>query len=309
MTERGTPLIVVVGAATRDLDVTRAVGWRIGGGATYAALVLASLGLPVGAVLGADAEAAGAPELDLLRVAGVDLELVPLGRGPIFELVEAPAGRRVRFVQTSDPVPVEALPPTWRSAPGWLFAPVADEVPDAWAAAPPPTAIVGLGWQGLLREPGPGGWVVGRAVRPSPILGRADVVGVSAHDVPVGAELADLTATLEDGAVLVLTRGANGGLIVTADAGRPTGMRSYPALPATHVDATGAGDAFLAAFLAARLEPRLVGGRTTLDWQARLGAAVSALIVEGVGLAAVPDRAAVRRRLAASIVPGGADPP
>jgi sugar/nucleoside kinase (ribokinase family) len=86
-------------------------------------------------------------------------------------------------------------------------------------------------------------------------------------------------------------------------------MRSYPALPATHVDATGAGDAFLAAFLAARLEPRLVGGRTTLDWQARLGAAVSALIVEGVGLAAVPDRAAVRRRLAASIVPGGADPP
>jgi sugar/nucleoside kinase (ribokinase family) len=78
-------------------------------------------------------------------------------------------------------------------------------------------------------------------------------------------------------------------------------MHQYPAIPPPAiVDPTGAGDVFLAALLAARAEPRLVGGRLDRHYDLKLGAAVASLVLERPGLLGVPDRAAVRSRMTAS---------
>ncbi len=148
---RGTPGVVVVGAAARDIDASDPRGWRLGGGVTYGALACARMGLRTGALIGLDPEAHDAHELGLLEEAGVDVRRVPLARGPVFHNVELPGGRVQTCLSTSDPVPVEALPGSWRGACSWLLAPVASEVPDAWADVPTDDAVVLFGWQGVLR--------------------------------------------------------------------------------------------------------------------------------------------------------------
>jgi sugar/nucleoside kinase (ribokinase family) len=75
--------VVHVGAACRDVASDDARGWRLGGGVTYAALATARLGLRTAAVVGVDAVARSARELDTLRDAGVDLLLVDLDEGPV----------------------------------------------------------------------------------------------------------------------------------------------------------------------------------------------------------------------------------
>ncbi len=76
--------VVHVGSACRDIAPDDPRGWRLGGGVTYASLTTARLGLRTAAIVGVDATAATASELDLLREAGVDLLLVPLDEGPIY---------------------------------------------------------------------------------------------------------------------------------------------------------------------------------------------------------------------------------
>src|SRR4051794_26703774 len=106
----GTPEVVVVGAACRDLVDDDPRGWRLGGGASYAALALARLGLRVGALLVADEKAARSTELRLVREAGVDLTFVPGARGPIFINVETPAGGGPPGPPMCDPLGPAALP-------------------------------------------------------------------------------------------------------------------------------------------------------------------------------------------------------
>lgn len=297
-----TPAVVVVGAAARDIARDDPRGWRLGGGVTYGALTLARLGLHTGALVGVDPEGTRATELDLLRDAGADVRLVRLDRGPIFENREMPGGRIQLCESRSDPIPVGALPAGWRGAGAWILAPVADELTDEWAAVPPPGALVALGWQGILRDLVPGERTRRRAPRPSRLVERADVVGVSHHDVESESGLEDLVALLRPGATLVLTLGAAGGHAIRGEkaAGR-TRHRHYPAIPPDGTDdPTGAGDVFLAALLAAWITPELAGLlRRAADL--RIAAAAASLVVEKPGLTGVPDLAAVVRRVARSL--------
>jgi sugar/nucleoside kinase (ribokinase family) len=292
------PTVVVVGAAARDIATDDARGWRLGGGVAYSALTTARLGLPTAAIVGVDRVAATARELDLLRMAGVDVHLVELERGPVFDNVETPEGRIQVGHERADPIPVEALPAAWRNAPAWVLATVADELPPAWADVPGTGALVAAGWQGLLRDVVAGQRVRRRPPGPSPIIARADLVGVSRDDLGPEAPVDDLVRHLHPGATLVLTQGDHGGLVMTAGQDGPDGMYHYPAIRSTAiVDPTGAGDVFLAALLAARAEPRLVGGRLDRHFDLLLAAAVASLVLEGRGLLGVPERAAVRRRM------------
>lgn len=296
------PTVVVVGAAPRDIAADDPRGWRLGGGVSYGALLTARLGLQTGALVGIEAEAAGAAELDLLREAGVEVVLVPLERGPIFENIERPEGRLQIAHQPSDPMPLDSVPAAWRGAGGWILAPVAAELPEPWADVPADDAYVAVAWQGLLRDIVPGEPTHHTDPRPNALLRRADLVGVSRDDFDRSIELADLVRLLRPGADLAVTQGDRGGLVVEAGAEGPRRIRYYPAVRSRNpVDATGAGDTFLAALAAARIEPRLVGGRVGQGFDLLLAAAAGSLVLEGPGLDGIPNRDAVRRRMAAVV--------
>ena len=98
------PTALVVGAASRDLTIGDPRGWRLGGPATYASLMLGRLGVEVWALIGVDRDASTAIELAMLRSAGVLVTAVELETGPVFENIEAPGGRRQRCLSASTPI-------------------------------------------------------------------------------------------------------------------------------------------------------------------------------------------------------------
>jgi sugar/nucleoside kinase (ribokinase family) len=293
------PAVVVVGAASRDLVHDDPRGWRLGGGVSYAALTLARLGLRVGALIGADRLAAESRELHVLRDAGVEVAVARLDRGPVFINTETPKGRIQHAPQVSDPVLPAALPAGWETAGAWLFGPVAAELPDAWAGVPTDEAHVALGWQGLLRVLVAGEPVTQHPPGPSPIVARADLVGVGSDDFHVSTPDTDLLALLRPGATMLLTDGANGGLAIDVAAdGSPGRRRRWAPVPVDRfVDPVGAGDTFLAAVFAARVDPTLLGAAATPDDDLLVGASAASLVCEGHGLIGVPTRDAVLRRM------------
>jgi sugar/nucleoside kinase (ribokinase family) len=291
--------VVHVGSACRDVDHDDPRGWRLGGGVTYAALTTARLGLRTAAVVGVDGPAGEGRELDELRAAGVDLLLVALAEGPVYHNVETASGRVQTCIQPGVGLPIVPLPGSWLAAAAWSMVPVAGEIGDGWAAVVPPAALVGLAWQGLLRRLVAGERVTPRPPEPSALLRRADLVGVSHHDLDPATSIRDLTGLLHPGAQLLVTRGDHGGLLVTVGPDGPSSSQRYLPTPTyREMDPTGAGDTFLAALLATAIRPNIAGrhrARRPLDL--RFAAAAGSLVVEGPGLSAVPDRAAVNVRL------------
>jgi sugar/nucleoside kinase (ribokinase family) len=295
---------VVVGSASRDLAASDPRGWRLGGAVTYAGLALARLGLRPRVLLGADEPALAAAELDLIRDAGAELRLVPLDRGPVFDNREVGGARAQHCLEPGDQLAVTALPGEWRRAADWLFGPVAGELPDEWGSVPAASARVALGWQGLLRDLPRGGPVVRRPPGRSPLLARADLVVVSRLDLAPATPVETLGLLLRPGATLVVTEGEAGGEVWRADGSRARLVRRYRAIPApTLIDQTGAGDAFLAGLVAARMgHPLAPADRPDADL--RLAAAVGSLTVGALGVLGVPTMAAIAERLHASVRPG-----
>ncbi len=293
--------VVHVGSACRDLTLDDPRGWRLGGGASYAALTTARLGLRTAAVVGVDPAAASASELDLLRAAGVDLLLVELGEGPVFLNRETPAGRVQTCLAPGNRLPIQDLPATWLGASAWSLVPVAGELGDDWATAAPDDVFVSLGWQGLLRELVRDHEVTRRRPSRSALLERADQVGVSRHDLEPGTDPAGLMGLLRPGAALLVTDGQAGGRLVRLGRDGRARARSYGAVAADHeVDPTGAGDVFLAALLVSVLGREMPGrgSRRRSSEDLRFAAAAASLVIEAPGLHGVPDRSAVLARLA-----------
>ena len=288
VTER--PSVLVVGAASRDVTPDDPRGWRLGGGVTYGALALGRLGLRVRALIGVDAEAASARELDLLRAAGVVIALAKLDSGPVFDNLLH------RCLQTSERMPLATLPAHWRTGnDAALLAPVADELGAEWAALANPRMAVG--WQGLLRDLVPGELIRLRPAAPNAIVEAARLVGVSREDLAPGVRATDLLRLVAPGATLILTDAERGGTLARAgDGAEPSLARAYAPIPSDRVvDPTGAGDVFLAGMLATMVQPSLLDG---LDDPTALAAAAASLTVEAPGLLGVPDLGAVRRRAA-----------
>lgn len=292
--------VVHVGSASRDLTEDDPRGWRLGGGATYSALTTARLGLRTAAVVGVDAAAASASELDLLRTAGVELHLVELAEGPVFRNRETTAGRVQSWPVHGRTLPIPELPPSWWTARAWSLVPVASELDDAWAAVVPSGAFVSLGWQGLLRRRSTDQLTRRTAPVRSALLDRARLVGVSRHDLPDDVPLEAALGLLRAGARLALTDGHRGGRLIEVLADGRTRSVAWAAVPTSHeVDPTGAGDVFLAALLATMMRPdstiRAGGDRPIRDLD--VAAATASFAVEAPGLTGIPDRAAVLGRL------------
>ena len=307
---RRTIEVLHVGSASRDLTSDDPRGWRLGGGVTYAALTTARLGLRTAALIGVDDEGASADELDLLRTAGVELVLERLGEAPVFDNQETPTGRVQVCHAVGEPLQVRDVPSAWREARAWSLVPVADEIDDGWAGAVPGTAYLALGWQGFLRDLAAGERVTRRAPAASELLARADLVGVSHHDVGFGTSVATLAGFLRPGADLLVTEGDLGGVFIrVGEEGVREALRYLPTATDHEIDPTGAGDTFLAALLASVLRPAIVGRhRSRRSPDLRFAAAAGSLAVEGPGLIAVPDRAAVlvrraRERVRRAVIP------
>jgi sugar/nucleoside kinase (ribokinase family) len=290
------PDVVIVGSATRDLVDDDPRGWMLGGGVTFGALSLARLGLRTGVVVGVDGEAHGAREFELIRAAGAEIIEVPLDSGPIFTNIETLAGRIQICGSTSDPVPTEALPEVWSTAPAWVFAPIASELPDDWVDVPAAQSCVAFAWQGILRELVPGERVIRKAPYASPFLERADILAASRHDLPAGLPLHHIGAWVGDECDVLLTAGLLGGMLLRFQAGRITHARAYPSVPSEHeIDPTGAGDTMLAGLVAARLVAGDDAQRFGRDLF--IGALASSLQVAGPGMDSVPTFDRLRRRI------------
>ena len=290
--------VVHVGSACRDIAPDDARGWRLGGGVTYAALTTARLGLRTAAVVGVDPLAAAAPELDVLRDAGVDILAVDLAEGPVFHNIETPNGRVQIAKARGIPVRPVPLPDSWLRSGAWSLVPVADEVGDDWADRIPPDAIVAVAWQGMLRRLVPGERVERLPPAERAILRRGDIVGMSHLDVDKDTTIGELAHLLHPGARLLVTQGGHGGLLVTTgDHGVAETLRYLPTATENEIDPTGAGDTFLAALLTAFVRPRIGGVRSAAS-ALRFAAAAGSLAVEDVGLLGVPNRSEVLVRRA-----------
>jgi sugar/nucleoside kinase (ribokinase family) len=246
------PALVVVGAATRDIDANDPRGWKLGGGVTYSAMAAAQLGgVRVKALIGADDVAATASELDTLRQVGVEVHLVRLAIGPVFENRRTPTGREQFAHSPSDPIATAALPDDWRAPQGALLAAVAGELHADWAQAFAPSTFVALAAQGLVRRLHAGEEVARLAFEHGPLVRRADAIALSKEDVAVGAP--PIRDFLRPGQQLLVTHGKRGSLAITRTAHGITGHYMPPLPLRKAVDPTGAGDTFIAAWLATRL--------------------------------------------------------
>ncbi|MBA2255384.1 MAG: hypothetical protein H0W07_09745 [Chloroflexi bacterium] len=297
--EAGRPGFVIVGAASRDIDVSDPRGWRMGGSVMYGALLAARLGARVGALIGVDTPSATeGHELDLLRLAGADVRLVPLVRGPVFDNQQTPRGREQVGHEGSDAIPPGALPDEWRDCGAFLLGPVADEIPDAWASALPADALLALAWQGMLRRIEPGARVVELPARPGPLLARSDYGSVSAEDLRAGGDPLERLLP-RDGQELTITNDEHGAIHLRRDGDRLR-MRRLPAVPVRRtMDTTGAGDAWHTTWFLGRIHGGPFGAAPLPTGRAlHLAAIVASLAVETYGLAGVPDRRMVAQRVA-----------
>ena len=181
--------------------------------------------------------------------------------------------------------------------------------PDAWAGMPAAKAIVAVGWQGMLRRLAAGQLVERIAPRGNALLARADLVGVSRHDVDPATDLDALIGMVRPGSRLLVTHGHAGGLLVRTGPGGPREVLRYlPTGTDDEIDPTGAGDTFLGALLATAVKPSILGPRRGVGADLRFAAAAGSLAVEGVGLHGVPDLTSVqvrrmRERVRRAVVP------
>ncbi len=275
--------VVVIGHVTLDQTPR---GLRPGGAAYYAAVTAHRQGLRVGVLtsFGPDFPREALPR-------GIEVVTVPSTRTTTFRigpgrLAEGRGVRELAILGRATDLEAAALPDEWRDVALGVLCPIAGEVDPALAAAFPDTSMAVLP-QGWMRQRGAGG-----VVSPQPwedadlVLPHVQALVVSLEDIePFQKEALEWFQHVPVGA---LTRGPRGAtLFVNGD--------QYGVEPdvAVEQDETGAGDVFATAFLIAY-------NRDGNPWDAAaVAACCAAASVEGEGVAAIPDRAALEARLAA----------
>lgn len=283
------PQFLVIGHAVQDIlpppSPAEAAAWRLGGTASYAALLAGRLGLRT-AVL-----TAAAPDLPLEdALPGIEIARAPSDCSTHFHNAYTAHGRVQKIPQRASAIDSSSLPADWRDTEIVLLGPVAGEVDDALAACFP-RALIGVSAQGWLRQID-----ADDRVRPLPperwqadaLLQPAHVLFVSDEDIPSAGARRVLEEWRGRVDTLAYTHGEGGADVYHHGAGR-----HIDAFPTQVVDLTGAGDVFATAFL--------IRYRETDDpWQAsRFAACAASLIIESEGLDNTPDRTMIEARLRA----------
>jgi sugar/nucleoside kinase (ribokinase family) len=272
------PDFVVVGHVTRD---TNEGSVRPGGAALFAAIAAHRLGLSVGMLT---SHADDFP-LDVIPPK-IEVVSVEAPQTTAFEHRETDGARALRVTSAARPLGVADVPADWADAPIVLLAPVFNEV-DPRLVTAFPEASIGAAAQGWLRGLGPDGVVTPVTWEPPEFLvGSLQALFLSREDI--GQDAAGAAEMFQRVPVGVLTAGAEGALLFVN--GERYEVRPRPA---RERDGTGAGDVFAAAFL-------IDYDRHGHPWDAAAVATCAAsLSVEGEGVSAIPERAALDRALEA----------
>jgi sugar/nucleoside kinase (ribokinase family) len=274
--------VCVIGPVARDSNAvgTRELPPQPGGAAFYSTMVYLALGLRA-AVVTRVAAADEAALLTELRAAGATVFNLPTRVSTSFRNIYDPAdpdARRQRVDAIADPIRARDLPAL--RARIWQIGPLTRQEGDlaliahcaAWGG------LVAMDVQGFTRE------VAGGAVRPAPPAPRLDQLEgldvLKADDAEILAytgapEIAAAAARVGAAGVreTLVTYASRGSTIFGPD-GRIE-IRALP--PRRHVDPTGCGDTYLAAYMARRL---------TTDDLAECGdfaAAAASLKIEQIG--------------------------
>jgi sugar/nucleoside kinase (ribokinase family) len=257
---------LAVGHAAVDVTPT---GNQPGGTVCYSALTARAMGLRVGIVTSAGADA------PLQALDGIQIVNIPADDSTTFENVKTENGRRQILHYRAAPILFDHIPQVWRDAPIVHLAPIAQEV-DSQMAGGFPSSFVGVTPQGWMRAWDEKGSVAVKAWENSEqVLARVGGVVISVEDVDRNLESVEWMA--HQTRILCLTEGESGAVLYW------NGDRRRFRPPAmTEVDATGAGDIFAAAFFV-RLH------QTRDPWEAgRFATQLAAHSVTRAGLSGIP---------------------
>ena len=273
-----TPQFVAVGHVTLDHFGENV---RPGGTALYAALTAHRLGCSVGLLTSFGPDFPRSLFPPDLAVANV-----PSPKTTMFRHESSRASRRLTLLGRAADIEIGHLPASFKAAELALLGPDANEV-DPYLAAEFTEGAVGAAAQGWLRARGAGG-VISPALWEDAalVLPHLQALFLSEEDLgPYGEEVVEWFQQIPFG---VITLGCRGAYLFVS------GERYFiEAEPAAEVDPTGAGDVFATAFL---IDYQRHGN----PWEAaQFAACAAALSVEGIGVAAIPSRAAVEERFAA----------
>ena len=269
------PTFLAIGHVVKDVV---GEGYRLGGGAAYAAVTAARLGEQAAVVTRAIAEDISELEKE------VSLHIVPATKTTIFRNSYQGSTRLQQVLAVAEPLTLEHVPQAWRKAQVVLLAPVAQEV-DPGLARAFPRALVGASLQGWLRQWDDRGHVRFHPWAEAPlVLPQITVAVLSEKDVRGDERLLETYAQMVE--VLAVTQGVRGARV--HHRGQWTASSAFPAVER---NPTGAGDAFAAAFLIAWHQTRDV------TQAARFANATASLAVEGTGLFQLPTRDQVEDRL------------
>ncbi|MEM2905957.1 MAG: PfkB family carbohydrate kinase, partial [Candidatus Bathyarchaeia archaeon] len=169
--------------------------------------------------------------------------------------------------------------------------PVANDItPEAFMKATRSSTLISLDPQGYLRAFGSDG-IVSQSTPPDFILDGVDILKASGGELVWMTGIGDLLAACREvvrrGPMIVIaTRGAEGVVLVSQK--EAFIVPAYT--PRKVVDPTGAGDAFIGAFLAEYLT------KQDLAWSAAVGSASASFVVEGYGPSSFGERDEVYAR-------------
>jgi len=293
--------VCVIGPVARDINSVGSTEYppQPGGAAYYSTMVYVALGLRT-AVVTRVAPADEAVLLGELRDAGVEVFNLPTGTTTTFHNrydPEDPDARRQRVDAVAAPIRVGDLPPV--AARVWQIGPLTSrdvdlDMIDRCADA---GGLVGMDVQGLTRRIVAGAVEAARPARRLGELRRLDVLKADDTEILILTGMTDVA----EAAARVRAAGVREVLVTKASRGStvfgPVGAIQIEAVvPRRHVDPTGCGDTYLAAYLASRLgSPDLAAGGA-------FASAAAGIKMEGVGPLRA-GRAEILARLGAGLRP------
>jgi sugar/nucleoside kinase (ribokinase family) len=282
--------LVTVGHLAIDLITSPKIAspqLTLGGPATYTSIAAAKLDARV-SIISKVGEDFQNKHLEWLKANGVDLsglKQVKHVATTRFILTYKNGQRKLRLRSRAPPISTQDIPDSLQTR-ALHIAPIANEIQNAVIAKLRRlTEILSLDPQGFVRTFDKKGNVRLRRWKANQVLRQIDIYKSSSLEIRVITQLKELPSAMKEiqscGAKIVMaTRGMKGTILLVEDE-----FYHIPACkPKVFRDPTGAGDAFIGAFLAEYLREK------DPLWCACVGSAAASFVVEGIGPAVFGER-------------------